>query len=261
MSFLRIRNESRNSVLIKKVYIQEYGHGKMEPEYLELKTVLEDRGVSSELFTTKRLSRNQLDLKPENFLVGDHEVMRTVFKRLGVQVKVDSYPCSLRPYLKRKVRQIALGKFITESQNGGFYNQFIKPRYDSKSFTGFVVKSNVEYFELSRKSKHLEIYSSEVVNWLTEYRVFIKHSKIIGVKHYAGDKSIKLNLNEVEKAINDFDAAKESTAGYGIDFGVLDTGETALVEFNDGFALGSYGLNKDKYADLILARWTELMFD
>jgi hypothetical protein len=39
----------------------------------------------------------------------------------------------------------------------------------------------------------------------------------------------------------------------------LAQGDTALIELNDGFSLGSYGLDRSVYADLILARWTELM--
>ena len=50
----------------------------------------------------------------------------------------------------------------------------------------------------------------------------------------------------------------ESTAGYGVDFGVLSMGETALVEWNDGFSLGAYGLDKALYTELTVARWNEL---
>jgi ATP-grasp domain, R2K clade family 2 len=55
------------------------------------------------------------------------------------------------------------------------------------------------------------------------------------------------------------DAAGAAYAGYAIDFGVLSTGETALVEMNDGFALGAYAIDSQDYTDLICARWTELL--
>jgi hypothetical protein len=60
------------------------------------------------------------------------------------------------------------------------------------------------------------------------------------------------------EAIGLLEASGEATAGYGIDFGVLRGGTIALVEWNDGFALGSYDLDKSLYTDLILARWCEL---
>ena len=46
---------------------------------------------------------------------------------------------------------------------------------------------------------------------------------------------------------------------YGIDFGILKNGDTALIEWNDGFALGAYELDKEVYTDLILSRWKEIM--
>jgi hypothetical protein len=54
-------------------------------------------------------------------------------------------------------------------------------------------------------------------------------------------------------------ASGEAVAGYGLDVGVLGTGQTAVVEVNDGFGLGSYGLEAAVYTDLILARWAELV--
>jgi len=44
-------------------------------------------------------------------------------------------------------------------------------------------------------------------------------------------------MNVVENAINYFENFNEKTAGYGIDFGILKNGETALLECNDGFTL------------------------
>lgn len=45
---------------------------------------------------------------------------------------------------------------------------------------------------------------------------------------------------------------------YGINFGVTSKGETLLVEVNEGYALGCYGLFPDFYAKLIITRWAEL---
>ena len=47
---------------------------------------------------------------------------------------------------------------------------------------------------------------------------------------------------------------------YGIDFGVLASGATALVEVNDGWALGLYGraLSARDYYRLLRTRWDQL---
>ena len=65
----------------------------------------------------------------------------------------------------------------------------------------------------------------------------------------------------IAQAIRSLESAGESTAGYALDFGVLADGRTALVEWNDGFSLGSYGLEGGLYTELILARWCELIDD
>ena len=41
--------------------------------------------------------------------------------------------------------------------------------------------------------------------------------------------------------------------------GVLNDGSTVLVEVNDGFALGDYGLGTLLYVDLLKARWDSIV--
>ena len=48
-------------------------------------------------------------------------------------------------------------------------------------------------------------------------------------------------------------------AAYTVDFGIPSTNETVLVELNDGFAIGNYGLADYLYARLLEARWDELV--
>lgn len=47
-------------------------------------------------------------------------------------------------------------------------------------------------------------------------------------------------------------------AGYAVDFGITDKGETLLIEVNDGYAFGCYGLLNIYYSKLLSARWAEL---
>ena len=46
--------------------------------------------------------------------------------------------------------------------------------------------------------------------------------------------------------------------GFAMDFGVTDDGRTLLIEVNDGYSLGTYGLEATLYARLLSARWAEL---
>ncbi len=48
-------------------------------------------------------------------------------------------------------------------------------------------------------------------------------------------------------------------AGYSADFGVSADGRTLLVETNDGYSLGCGALVANLYAELLLARWEEIV--
>jgi hypothetical protein len=245
--------------MITKAYIHEYGNSKIEPEHMDVKQVLESRGIPCELFTTKRLVRNQLPIDSETLVVGDNPTILLVLKKLGIHWVNDSYPASLRLYLKRTIWESTIRKLLIESNHREISHLFVKPKSKAKLFTGFVIASNDDLYFLDRFSGDTDIYCSSVVNWFSEFRVFVIRSKIVGIKCYAGDEGLTLNMEFVENAVRAFENSDQRTNAYGIDFGILENGETALIEWNDGFALGSYDLEKEVYTKLILARWEEIM--
>lgn len=245
--------------MISKAYIHEYGNGKMEPEHADLKETLEARGILCELFTTKRLLRSQLVIDDQTLVAGDNPTMMNVFKQLGINWVNDSYPESLRKYLNRNVWESSIRKLLMESHEREVANVFIKPKSKAKLFPGFVINSSTDLCLLDGIAKDTDLYCSSVVNWISEFRIFVIKSKIVGIKNYAGNNDLKLNIEVVESAISDFDKSNQRTDAYGIDFGILEDGTMALIEWNDGFALGSYGLEKEIYTELILTRWDELL--
>ncbi|WP_366838125.1 ATP-grasp domain-containing protein [Nostoc sp. LPT] len=91
---------------------------------------------------------------------------------------------------------------------------------------------------------------TEVVSWVSEYRVYVVHSQIRSIDHYDGNPNVLLDIDKVICTIQALENAKESYAGYAIDFGVLDSGQTTLVEMNDGFAIGAYKIDKKNYTDI-----------
>jgi ATP-grasp domain, R2K clade family 3 len=49
-------------------------------------------------------------------------------------------------------------------------------------------------------------------------------------------------------------------AGFALDVRIIEeTGRTSVVEVNDGYALGRYGLDAEVYFDLLSERWRELV--
>lgn len=96
---------------------------------------------------------------------------------------------------------------------------------------------------------------SEILNFVSEYRVFVRYGEIVDIRHYAGDWSVFPDANTIASCVGDY---KEGINTYAIDFGVTDKGTTNLIEVNVSGAIGSYGLDPIMYAKFMSARWAEL---
>lgn len=84
----------------------------------------------------------------------------------------------------------------------------------------------------------------------------MRYGEILDVRPYKGDWRLHFDPSTIESAVKEY---RDAPAGYGIDFGVTADRRTLLVEVNDGYALGCYGLQHDLYAQLLSARWSELV--
>ena len=245
--------------MLQRAFIQEDGHGRMEPEMRALRDALQARGVPTELFTPKRLERRQLPIARDTLVAGYVPTVLGALKQLGIDPPpTNDYPACLAPFLHRRmwpstVRQLTDTLFELSSPP-----VFAKPVGRRKRFTGQVFRTSDDLLYLERASGSTPLNCSEVVRWLGEYRVFVVRGTLVGVRHYAGDAAVPVDEATVREAVRLLESSGEATAGYGVDFGVLATGQTALVEWNDGFSLGSYGLEREHYADLTVARWCEL---
>jgi hypothetical protein len=244
----------------RKIYIQQKGNEQLEPEMKDLYDEFTRRGYEVELFTEKSIYRKRLKLKPTTMVAGDIPVVLSALKQLSLKIPLpNDYPQSLHPYLKRNIWESNVDRIRSLIYNTDFRPFFAKPKDRLKIFTGRVFESYEDLRFIYQVSKKTEVYCSEIVEWLSESRVFILHGKVIGIKHYSGDASLKPDGTVMTEAIGILEASGQAMAAYAIDFGILKNGETALVELNDAFSVGSYGLEPGSYADLTMARWLELM--
>jgi len=192
------------------------------------------------------------DLGPEVGIVGFigdvWEALRLLNKPIP---KPLDYPEELMPWLGRSIRKSTIGE-IRQSKS----KCFIKP-VAHKLFTGFVWEASVgDRLSIATQESDTEVWVSDVVSFVSEYRCFIQDGEIVGVRLYKGDWSKALNKDTVITAVK---AYSKQPRGFSLDFGVTTEGQTLLVEVNDGFALGCYGLYCITYARLIEARWQELI--
>lgn len=246
--------------MISKAFIQEQGNGRLRHEEQFVSEELKARGIPITFYTQKRIHRRQLALDNESLVVGDMPCILGAIKQLGIpEPEPNDYPASLKNFMHRRTWTSTLEQLEIELRNGRYAPTFAKPATRRKRFTGYVFESEYDLYRVYGVSRQEPLLCSEVVSWVSEYRVYVVHSQIRSIDHYDGNPNVLLDVEKVLDAIEALDNAGESIAYPAIDFGVLDSGQTALVEMNDGFAIGAYKIDNKNYTDMILARWEELL--
>jgi ATP-grasp domain, R2K clade family 3 len=173
------------------------------------------------------------NLRSEDVVVGFIEDVNAALAQLGIKSPTEiNYPDELNSFLGRKIWRSHVNYIAKHPE---LWNIFIKPANLSKKFTGRLVTSAKDLISCGDEFEDTEIWCSEPVKFLAEWRCF--------------DPQV------IEKAIAAYESAP---AGYAADFGVTDTGETLLIEVNDGYSIGSYGLFSADYARLLASRWAQM---
>lgn len=188
----------------------------------------------------------------EDVVVGGLGVVRARLRSVGVDASEINYPKELRPFLGRRLWKTTIDHVNTEV---GTWPLFMKP-VEGKRFTGCVVAGTRDLVGKGCCGKDFPVICSEAIDFVSEYRCFVRRGEILDVRRYRGDWSKAPSRKVIEQAIAAYDSAP---AGYAADFGVTSDGRTLLVEVNDGYSLGPYGLWPDLYAQLLSARWAQMV--
>ena len=245
----KINNYSKN-------YLQFNDKGKFEKEEQALANYFGEGNYIG--FYKKKFLKDRFQITKDDFIAGDIVVMFHAIKKLGIEYSYTDYPENLRPYLHRKIWEDTLGNVKREIYQQGCLEVpiFIKPKDKLKRFTGFVVKSIDDLWQLNEASEHTKIWCSESVNFVSEWRLIVINNKIECYSHYQKEEPQMFDIKVAEKMVNDF---IDSPKAYCLDVGVLSTGETALIEVNDAFSVGKYeGCTDDIYSKMLIFRWEEL---
>jgi hypothetical protein len=162
------------------------------------------------------------------------------------------YPVELHQFLGRKIWQSTIDELVASNQWG----LFIKPATEGKKFPGRAILNSQDLIKCGDLFDGSQsVWCAELVEFRSEWRCFVRYDKILGVHLYQGDWRLACDPHVIEAAVAAYTLAP---AGYAIDFGVTATGETLVIEVNDGYALGNYGLPPIYYAQLLSARWAEI---
>ena len=234
-------------VINMRAFIHAFAGEPWNEECRAAKNGFSQLGIECILFS----SNEELDQrKPEDVVVGGMLIMSHVLNERNIITDNYNYPDSIKGYCGRKIWTIRLSELEKQP-----FPIFIKP-VEEKRAKGIVLHNigdlSDEYQQLSPET---EILCSEALVFQSEWRCFVRYNEILGIRCYAGDSSKTCDMSIVAKAVHE---CKELPAGCSLDFGLTDEGRTVLIEMNDGFALGCYGLNDELYAKLLSARWAEL---
>lgn len=191
-------------------------------------------------------------LRKEDVVVDYIKETLEILELMGIETAFDDYPSELSAFYGRAIRKGVLGEIVNIPENWG---QFVKPLLANKAFTGRVVNGTKDLIGIGLPFD-FPVWISEDVAFKAEWRVFVLEGKILDVRPYKGAyHQLKYDASIVDRAVA---AWKTSPCAYALDIGVTADGRTLVVEVNDGYAVGNYGLMPISASQFLEARWQEL---
>ena len=187
---------------------------------------------------------------------GTIPIVHTALRMLGANPPAPlDYPEPLQPFLGRRIWETTLGEVRDESS----WPMFMKPRGAGKAFGGILVRSFRNLLSTLTLDDGFPVWASEPMPFASEWRVFVLKGEIVDVRPYSPDPfRTTPDRGRLEEMVAAYEGAP---AAYALDVGVAERdGGTYLVEANDGYALGTYGLDPRLYANMIQTRWEQLLF-
>lgn len=240
--------------MIDLAYVQRKDRDWLNETSFTLVSGLRLFGIEVQGFEPEDLSN--LEITPATLVHGGIGTVRRALAGLGVpepDVFCGLPPAELLPFYGRRVWASTMRYVRTRLDTDD--HLFVKPLRQQKAFTGHLTSGRVcDLIKTVGFPDDFEVLCSDPADFVTEYRCFILQGEILGFRHYAGDPLRFIDASVVYRALT----AWQGPAAYALDFGLTADGRTLLVEGNDAFALGCYGLPSMLYARLVMGRWEQL---
>lgn len=190
------------------------------------------------------------NLIKKSLFVGSVEFMKAVFNRVGL-TDVRLPENSNRQHTIQKLGDVK--KAVKEGQE-----MFIKP-IDIKLFTGFVI-NQMQYPSISNLPDDTLVMTYEQFNSkiLSEWRCYVYYNKVVDIRNYSGDMYETPMKEYLDYIVNKNKGNFPSV--YTIDVGILEwQKEHVVIEYNDMWAIGNYGIPNDLYVRMLRERYFEIM--
>jgi len=216
-------------------------------------------GLPTQFFRETDFYIGKVPITNKDVFGGHVNICRQIWKNFKIkEPDVPDYPEVLEHYFGRKIWKCQLWQFynlLKENENFG-KTYFVKP-VKNKIFTGYTCVTVQDLNQIGHVSYSTNVYVSTYVKFDAEYRAYVYKNKIVDVFRYWGDNwQTVIDRVTVEKMVS---LLSDMPVFYSLDFAVDNLGRTLLVEINDGYALGNYGLAPVDYAKMTMDRFQEIV--
>ncbi len=212
-----------------------------------------DSAMDYRLVTFEEVQSGKFDLLIKNNLfVGSVEFMREVFNRIG---KID---VRLPKNSNRDSKIITLAEAHEIVSKGE--KLFVKP-LEIKLFTGLVL-DGASYSCLKGLPDDTKVLAYEPFrqNIVSEWRVYVHNHEAIDARHYSGNFSISPSTYDYSLISTIIRLNKKDfPIAYTIDIGLFTSTNFEIIEYNDMWAIGQYGMPNDLYLRLLKDRYFQIV--
>lgn len=187
---------------------------------------------------------------------GGVNFVRSYINREGLHVPhMGEVPEEAIPLAGRKIERMTLKEALKDRRY-----HFIKPiPTRQKMFTGFVYNEPMDLLNVAQYDDNEEVLVSPKMNIITEHRVYVYDREVSDSKRYKGSFRTMPDISIADKLLEVWPAHKASS--FSIDLGLDSEGnKTFVVECNDAFSLGFYGIATDLAAAMLVNRWEQIYF-
>ncbi len=210
-------------------------------------------------YRTKPFNRVDLlsgKIKPSSgIIVASIDGVRMLFGLHNIKVPSIDYPDFLfkNSLIDRTISISTINNFI------GNYSEpkFVKPK-SVKLFDGCVIRNESQFSYLNRFDGDTEIYVSDTMpKILSEHRIYVHENRVVYGCSYSGDFRLSPDYDLADRIV---EAGKgEMPIAYTIDLAVCEDGVSRIIELNDFYSIGSYGMEACLYARMLEDRWDQIV--
>ena len=130
---------------------------------------------------------------------------------------------------------------------------FVKDARHVKGFTGILDRGRYQ----PPLPEGVDLFHvSEVIDIVSEWRVFVHKGKVLDCRNYSGDPLIFPNKWEVESMVEDF---KSAPIAYTLDVAVTSGGDTVVIETHRFYSCGTYGFSSPKLPYMLSQAFFEIV--